>query len=88
MPIKLLTSFADSTIATGSVNLLNDICNWLYIIAPIAGGLFCVYFCIRRSGADEQDKKTWTNRVQTAIVSTLGALLATGLIQLISSYFV
>lgn len=76
-----------STAVTGTQNLVNDLTSALLIIAPIVGGACIIYFCIRRSAADEMDQKKWNNRIVTAIVSTIGAVLAAGLLNVIVGYY-
>lgn len=88
--IKMMAAsgnFGSSEIATGTMNLLQDLLSWLYLLIPVAGALCVAYFCVRRGHSDEQDKKQWTNRIQTAIVSTVIGLLATAVINLVVGYF-
>ena len=80
-------NFADSTIATGTKKLIEDLTVWALIIAPIAGGICLSYFFIRRSAADEQDHKKWQNRINVAIISTVGATLASAIINLVTGYY-
>ena len=77
----------DSKLATGTEALITDTTTWLMVIAPIVGGLLVIYFFIRRSGSDEQDQKRWNNRITTAIVSTIGAVLGSAIINLIAGYY-
>lgn len=79
--------WASSKVATGTKSLITDIGKWLLIIAPIAGTLVCVYFFIRRGAADEMDQKKWNDRIKTAIISTIGAVVISGLIVLLASYY-
>lgn len=81
------TSVSNSKLATGTENLLKDVTTWLMILAPIVGGLLVIYFFIRRSGADEQDQKRWNNRIGTALISVVGAVLGSAIINLIVSYY-
>ena len=76
-----------SKIFTGLKKLLEDIGKALIVIAPIAGTAVIAYCFIRRAAADEMDHKKWTNRINTALVSTIGALVAGVIITVISSYF-
>lgn len=78
---------SNSTLATGTKKLLNDVMSWLQILAPIAGALFVVYFAIRKGGAEEQDQKMWQKRINTAIICVVIAELASTIINLISSYY-
>lgn len=88
-----VTAFADegglsgSVVATGLTNLLNDASTILLGLAAIVGTVCIVYFCIRRSAADEMDRKKWDNRIITAVVSTIGAVVATSLLTVITGYF-
>lgn len=77
----------DSKIAKGTEALIKDATTWLMILAPIIGGLLIIYFFIRRSGADEQDQKRWNNRIWTAIISVVGAVLGSAIINLIVGYY-
>lgn len=77
----------NSKLATGTEALITDVTTWLMVIAPIVGGLLVIYFFIRRSGSDEQDQKRWNNRITTAIVSTIGAVLGSAIINLIAGYY-
>jgi ABC-type molybdate transport system permease subunit len=76
-----------SKLATGTEALIKDVTTWLMILAPIVGGLLIIYFFIRRSGADEQDQKRWNNRITTAIISVIGAVLGSAIINLIVGYY-
>ena len=77
----------DSTLVQGSQNLINDITSWLMILAPVVTVLLVIYFCIRRAAADEIDQKKWNNRIMVAVVSCIGAVLASALINIIMGYF-
>ena len=76
-----------SQIAKGTEKLIQDATTWLMILAPVVAGLLIIYFCIRRSAADEMDSKKWNNRITTAIVSVIGAVLASATLNLIVSYY-
>ena len=80
-------NIAGSAVGVGVTNLINDVTNWLLVIAPVVGGVCIVFFCIRRSAADEMDQKKWNNRIVTAAVSTIGAVLGVALMNLILGYF-
>lgn len=80
-------SVGNSKIAKGTEALIRDATTWLMILAPIVGGLLVIYFFIRRSGADEQDQKRWNNRIMTAIISFIGAVLGSAIINLIVGYY-
>lgn len=87
-----VTAFAEgdlgsSALATGMTNLLNDASTVLLGLAAVVGTVCIIYFCIRRSAADEMDQKKWNNRIVTAVVSTIGAVIATSLLSVITGYF-
>lgn len=86
-PVFASGSVGNSKIAKGTEALIRDATTWLMILAPIVGGLLVIYFFIRRSGADEQDQKRWNNRIVTAIISVVGAVLGSAIINLIVGYY-
>lgn len=77
----------DSQIAKGTEKLISDATAWLMILAPIVAGLLIIYFCIRRSAADEMDQKKWNNRIVVAIVSCIGAVLGSATLNIIIGYY-
>ncbi len=76
-----------SQIFTGMQKLLEDLGKALIVIAPIAGGSVIAYCFIRRGAADEMDHKKWSNRITTALVSTIAATLSGAIITVVSGYF-
>ncbi|MCX7748227.1 MAG: hypothetical protein N2645_15275 [Clostridia bacterium] len=80
-------SVSDSKIAKGTEKLMADVTTWLMVLAPVAAGLLIIYFCIRRSAADEMDQKKWNNRIVVAIVSCIGAVLGSATLNLIIGYY-
>ena len=76
-----------SKLVTGTQKLINDVTTWLMVLAPIVSGLLIIYFCIRRSAADEMDQKKWNNRIVVAIVSCIGAVIGSATLNLILGYF-
>lgn len=91
--VTAVNAFADggaieSSIAiTGTKKLIDDVTGAALIIAPVFGGGLAVYFLIRRSAADEMDQKKWNNRIVTAVVSTIGAIVAVSLLNVIVGYY-
>ena len=77
----------DSPIITGTEALIGDLTTWLMVLAPIVAGLLIIYFCIRRSAADEMDTKKWNNRIVVAVVSCIGAILGSATLNLLLGYF-
>lgn len=76
-----------SQIAKGTEKLIQDATTWLMILAPVAAGLLIIYFCIRRSAADEMDQKKWNNRIIVAVVSCVGAVLGSATLNIIIGYY-
>lgn len=76
-----------SKLVTGTEKLIGDVTTWLMILAPIVAGLLIIYFCIRRSAADEMDTKKWNNRIIVAIVSCIGAVLGSATLNVIIGYY-
>ncbi|MDD4511233.1 MAG: hypothetical protein PHY23_10070 [Oscillospiraceae bacterium] len=76
-----------SQIAKGTEKLIQDATTWLMILAPVVAGLLIIYFCIRRSAADEMDQKKWNNRIVAAIVSCIGAVLGSATLNIIIGYY-
>lgn len=76
-----------SQIAKGTEKLIQDATTWLIILAPVMAGLLIIYFCIRRSAADEMDQKKWNNRIGAAIVSCIGAVLGGATLNIIIGYY-
>lgn len=88
--INMVPAFADvagSKIAKGTEKLIQDATTWLMVLAPVAAGLLIIYFCIRRSAADEMDQKKWNNRIVTAVISCVGAVLGSATLNLIIGYY-
>ncbi len=77
----------NSQIAKGTEKLIQDATTWLMVLAPVVAGLLIIYFCIRRSAADEMDQKKWNNRIVVAIVSCIGAVLGSASLNIIIGYY-
>lgn len=81
------TGVSDSKIATGTQQLISDLTTWLMILAPVSAGALIIYFFIRRSAADEMDQRKWNNRITTAIISCIGVVIGSVLLNLIIGYY-
>lgn len=81
------TGVAGSQIAKGTEKLIQDSTTWLMVLAPVAAGLLIIYFCIRRSAADEMDQKKWNNRIMVAVISCIGAVLGSATLNIIIGYY-
>lgn len=86
-PVFAAGSVKDSQFVKGTERLINDVTTWLMVLAPIVAALLIIYFCIRRSAADEMEQKKWNNRITVAIVSCIGAVLASATLNLIIGYY-
>lgn len=82
------TGLIDSTLFKGAMNLLNDATTAATLACPILAGLCAIVFVARRSMADEQDGKLWSKRITIAITCGVGGMLVSGVIALLTSYFV
>ena len=81
------TKIGNSKLAQGTQKLIADATTWLMVLAPVVAGLLIIYFCIRRSAADEMDQKKWNNRIVAAIVSCIGAVLGSATLGVIVGYY-
>lgn len=77
----------DSGIVKGTQKLIGDVTTWLMVLAPVVAGMLIIYFCIRRSAADEVDQKKWNNRIIVAVVSCIGAVLGSATLNIILGYY-
>ncbi len=77
----------DSKLATGTTNLINDLTNWLLILAPVLAVLLIGYYLLRKSASDEMDSKRWDTRIKVTIICTIGVVIASGLITMIIGYY-
>ena len=81
------TSVAESQLAKGTENLIKDLTNWLLVLAPVLTACLVGYYLLRKSASDEMDTKRWDNRIKVALISCVGVVIASGLINLIISYY-
>lgn len=84
------TAYADiagSKIATGTVKLVSDATSWLLVIAPSVSVLLIIYYLIRKGMSDEMEHKKWNSRIIVTIVSCIGAVVASVLINVLVSYY-
>ena len=57
------------------------------MLAPVAAILCIIYFCIRRGMADEMDQKKWNNRIVVTVVSCIGAVLGSTILNVVLGYY-
>ena len=86
-PAVYANSIQNSKLATGTEKLIGDLTTWLMILVPVVTGLLIIYFFIRRSAADEMDTKKWNNRIIVAVISCIGAVLGSALLNVIIGYY-
>lgn len=80
--------FADSKIATGTEQLLTDVGKWLqFPIAPSVGLMVGVYFLIRRSAADDNEKKIWEKRAVGVVVCVIIAEIFGEILKVVGGYY-
>ena len=77
----------ESLLAVGTENLIKDLTNWLLILAPVLTACLIGYYLLRKSASDEMDTKRWDNRIKIAIISCVGVVIASGLINIIIGYY-
>lgn len=77
----------ESTIVTGTEKLISDLTSWLLILAPVLTILLVGYFFLRKAASDEMDSKRWDNRIKVALISCVGVIVTSGLINVIISYY-
>ena len=84
------TAYADiagSKIATGTAKLVSDAASWLLVIAPSVSVLLIIYYLIRKGMSDEMEHKKWNSRIVVTIVSCIGAVVASVLINVLVGYY-
>lgn len=80
-------NIASSKIATGTVKLVSDATSWLLVIAPSVSVLLIIYYLIRKGMSDEMEHKKWNSRIIVTIVSCIGAVVASVLINVLVGYY-
>ncbi len=84
----LMVASADlGVLESGTIQLITDVSSALQKIVGIAGGSAVCYCFIRKSMADDVDQKKWQSRIITSVVATVGGLIATTLISIVSGYY-
>lgn len=78
---------AGSKIATGTVKLVSDATSWLLVIAPSVSVLLIIYYLIRKGMSDEMEHKKWNSRIVVTIISCIGAVVASVLINVLVGYY-
>lgn len=77
----------NTSLATGTRSLIEDVTSWLTGIGIVVTILMVVYCLIRRNMADEMDHKKWQQRMTVSLVSGVGIVAATSVINVLVSYY-
>lgn len=85
--ISSASSVEGSQLAIGTEKLIKDVTNWLLILAPVLTACLIGYYLLRKSASDEMDTKRWDNRIKIAVISCIGVVIASGLINIIIGYY-
>lgn len=89
--VNQTTAFAaninTSKLATGTEALISDLTTWLMILAPVVTVLLVIYYLIRKSASDEMESKKWNSRIVVSLVSCIGAVLASVIVNLLIGYY-
>ncbi len=83
----LATGIESTTLVTGTQTLINDLTNWLLIIAPTISILLIGYYLLRKSASDEMDSKKWDSRIKVTIMCCVGVVVMSGLINVLMNYY-
>ncbi len=78
----------ESDIGQGLLAMTNDLSGYMMIIGPVICLVAAMYFLSRKGMADEQDGKMWQKRIVIALICGVGVLLVSGIMKLITGYFV
>ena len=78
---------SSSKIAKGTQKLISDATTWLLVIAPTVTVMLIIYYLIRKGMSDEMEHKKWNSRIMVAIVSCIGAVVASVLINVLVGYY-
>lgn len=84
---NVYANISSSKLVTGTTKLFNDISSTLLIFVPIICGICGIAFGIGLAMADEQDKKTWKNRLKWLFIGFIIAMTITGIITAIGTYY-
>lgn len=77
----------NTPLATGTRRLIEDITSWLTGIGAVVTILMVVYCLVRRNMADEMDHKKWQTRMTVSIISGVGIVAASAVINALVSYY-
>lgn len=81
------TGIQSTTLVKGTEKLIEDLSSWLLVIAPTLTILLVGYYFMRKSASDEMDGKRWDNRIKVAIISCIGVMVASGIINMLNTYY-
>lgn len=81
------SSIQDSTLITGTMNMLNDLANAVKIIDPILAGALILWFLARKKLDSENDARRWDNRIKITLICCILVFATSNLISLIIKYY-
>lgn len=86
------SDIANSKLATGLENLVNDATTWLMGIIITVGILTILVALFMKSkptvtGSDEMDMRKWNNTIKTAVICMIASVLVKGLVTIVLGYF-
>ncbi len=84
---SVYADIAGSKIAKGTEKLVEDATKWLLVIAPTVSVLLIIYYLIRKGMSDEMEHKKWNSRIVVTIISCIGAVVASVLIDVLVNYY-
>lgn len=85
--MNLATALESTKAWIGLKGLIVDATGILLMAAPLLGGTILIYLFIRKGMADEQEQKMWRDRIKVTIFCTIGAVVGSGLLTVITGYF-
>lgn len=80
-------SFSSSVLATGTINLINDISAWLLVLVPSVGSLCALVFFLRKNAANEQEQGQWDRRLKITAFCVIGGTVVSAMINVITGYY-
>lgn len=79
---------ADSKFFTGTTQLFNDMKTPLVVLSGIIAVVFILYNLIKiKMAEDETDAKVYRKKIKVIVCCAIGAVLASGLLTVILSYY-
>lgn len=87
MSTTALADLQGTPLVTGTQRLIEDVTNWLMGLGTVITILMVIYCLIRRNMADEMDHKKWQTRAIVSLVSGVGVVVASAVINAVVGYY-